>query len=243
MNHPLRTVLQWPVLPALALACASAVAQRNAVPVSPASAATGYAAYLPGCKQRLGNGYPDPDRWCEDRWEKVQATQPLVETLYQALQLAAKGVPDVAMPSSLTHVAWQAPARAGAPREGRIGDLAVRLPGLDMEGRPRPRSLVFEWPGSHEDAGAFQRFVWELEEALHARGDTLQRIGCWWGGGSGMQVYRVTSRDNGGRPFAIQFNENDGRMGFGTVIEVALDGRIPTRQQLQAEYDDYNACD
>ncbi|MBP6796728.1 MAG: hypothetical protein KA124_01400 [Luteimonas sp.] len=243
MNHRLRTIVQLSVLSILALACASAAAQRNAAPASPASAATGYAGYLPGCKQRLGNGYPDPDRWCEDRWEKVQAAQPLVETIYQALQLAAKGVSDSAMPPSLPRVAWQTPARTGAPREGRIGDLAVRLPGVDDEGRLRPRSIVFEWPGSHEDDGAFKRFVWELEEALHARGDTLQRIGCWSGGGSGVLVYRVTSRDNGGRPFAIQFNEDDGRMGFSTVIEVALDGRIPTRQQLQAKYEYYSACD
>lgn len=224
------------VLSVAPMASPTVVAQVAAAPSS-------WADYLPGCRQRAeGNGY-DPERWCQDRWEKVQASQPLVETIYQALQLAAKGVPDAEIAGSLAHVAWEPPARAGAPRQGRIGaDLGVRLPAMDWEGRPRPRSLEFAWPVSYDGSGAFQRFVWELAEALRARGDTLERIGCWYGGGSGVKVYRVTSRDSGNRPFALEFHEDDGRAGFSTEIRVALDGNIPTGRELQAQAEGFHSC-
>ncbi|TWT21194.1 hypothetical protein FQY83_07480 [Luteimonas marina] len=240
MNLPLRALVQCSALSLLALACASALAQRAAVPVSPAGAATGYADYLPGCKQRLGVGYPDAERRCKAQWEKAQAAMPLAEAIHQALGLAAKGVPDAALPQSLTRVAWLGPAGAGAPREGRIGDLAVQLPGRDDEGRPQPRLLVFQkWA---EPDGEVPLVV-ALPEALHARGDALEQIGCWGGGGSGVKVFRLTGGGSGGRAFALQINSNFGRAGNDTTIRVALDGHIPTREQLQAKYEYYNACD
>ncbi len=240
MNHPLRIVVQLSVLSLLALACTNAAAQPATAPASPANAATGYAGYLPGCKQRLVVPYPDEDRECKARWEKVQAARPLVDTIHQALGLAAKGVSDAALPLSLTRVAWQAPAKAGAPRAGKIGDLEVQLPGRDDEGRLQPRSLVFQkWAEPDGDVP----LAVALKEALHAQGDALERIGCWSGGGSGVEVFRVTGRDSGDRAFGLQIEGNFGPAGFDTTIEVALDGRIPARQQLQAKYEGYNSCD
>ncbi|HRN62897.1 MAG TPA: hypothetical protein PK743_04490 [Luteimonas sp.] len=238
MTYPLRTVIRLAALSILSLACASVAAQRNATTASPGNAAaTGYADYLPGCKQRLGAGYSDDsDRWCQHRWQMVQASQPLVETIYQALQLAAQGMSDAALPQSLPLVAWEPASRPGSPRTGQLGDLAVSLPALNWDGQARPRTMSFQW-------GGFHRFVWELEEALHARGDDVQQLGCWGGGGEGVTTFRVASRDSGGRPFALHIREIESRAGYSTEITLELDGSVPTRQQLQAENEGYQSCD
>ena len=229
---------------------ALAAPQGEATPLGEAKT---YQEFFPGCRQRTFDMYPNDysgpgareafHERCTAAWQTVQSLSQLAPTLLQATSLAQRGVPDApSLAKALTAVTWR---HGGAGRAwsggvgGKEGGFGVEIP----EGKLRQLRMSM-------DLGVIENVDLDLAQSLRAQGATVERIACYDGGmgGGRHEVFKVAGAGSGNREFALRLQRDyAGRGNQAFEVVLALDGLIPTREQLRREFAasdfEFTACD
>ena len=198
------------------------------------------AAYLERCSAEHRRNYPQMvaaavDSSCTYRWDKVEAAGPLADLVLAAVPARpGERFSAVALRARLPGSSWDARPSQGGPSPpvatGRVGGFKAAVAGTGAA----VTSLILGW----SEVGADTPY--DLPGALAARGARVEPLGCYHYGVVEVNAAYVIEAP-GRAPFAVTIYSRGAPFAQSTAaqsFEVGLDGVLPTKAGLRAEYRD-----